>query len=164
MRILAQIAQSAAPILRRSNSESGRRHPLERLRKAFNCHDLDALACCFSQRAVLVAPDGVGQDREEVASYYGQFMEAFPDSMCTPQAVTVSGDTLVAEYTISGSHKGPFLAPGGDVVEPTMSLITVRACSVSLVEEDHIVSHRIFYDQLELAAQIGGRLRFGDEM
>lgn len=134
--------------------------PLNQLRKSFNRHDLDALARCFDQHAVLVAPDGIGQDREEIASYYGLFMEAFPDSMCTPQSVTVSGDTAVAEYTLTGTHSAPYLAPGGGMVEPTWRPITVRACSVSIVENGHIVSHRIFYDQLEVVAQLGGSLVF----
>jgi predicted ester cyclase len=135
---------------------------LDRLRKAFNRHDLEALAQCFSLRAVLVAPDGVGQDREEIASYYGQFIEAFPDSRCTPQSVILTGDTLVAEYTLTGVHKGPWLMPGGGVVEATGRPITVRACSLSYVEDGLIASHRIFYDQLELAAQLGGGLCFGE--
>jgi hypothetical protein len=134
--------------------------PLNRLRKTFNRHDLDGLAGCFGQRAALVAPDGVGQDREEIISYYGLFIEAFPDSMCTPQWVTTSDDTVVAEYTLTGTHNGPYLVPGGGIVEATRRPIAVRACSVSLVEDGLIVSHRIFYDQLELTAQLGGRLQF----
>ncbi|GLW05713.1 hypothetical protein Misp01_08430 [Microtetraspora sp. NBRC 13810] len=136
---------------------------LNRLRKTFNRHDLDGLAQCFSRGAVLVAPDGIGQDREEIASYYGQFIEAFPDSRCTPQSVTTSTDSLVAEYTLTGTHKGPYLVPGGGTVEPTGRPITVRACSVSFLEDGLIASHRIYYDQFELAAQIGGSLRFGED-
>ncbi|TDD57191.1 DUF4440 domain-containing protein [Nonomuraea terrae] len=134
---------------------------LVQLRRTFNRHDLDGLAGCFSPRAVLVAPDGIGQDREEVASYYGQFMEAFPDSMCTPKSVTISGDTLVAEYTLTGTHKGLYLVPGGEVLEPTGRPIAVRACSLSEVADGYITSHRIFYDQLELGAQLGGVITFG---
>ncbi|WP_405146455.1 ester cyclase [Sphaerisporangium sp. NBC_01403] len=133
---------------------------LNGLRKSFNHHDLDALAQCFSERAVLVAPDGIGQDRDEIASYYGLFIEAFPDSACTPQSVHESGDTITAEYTFTGTHKGPFLVPGGGVVEATLRPITVRACCVSFVEDGLIASHRIYYDQLELAAQLGGSLCF----
>ena len=136
--------------------------PLDRLRKTFNRHDLDGLAGCFGHRAALVAPDGVGQDREEIISYYHLFKEAFPDSMCTPQSVTTSGDTVVAEYTLTGTHNGPYLLPGGGIVEATGRPITVRACSVSIVEDGLITSHRIFYDQLELTAQLGGSLRFED--
>ncbi|SDK82970.1 ester cyclase [Nonomuraea jiangxiensis] len=139
------------------------RRPLERLRKTFNRHDLDGLAETFSPGAVLVAPDGVGQDRDEIASYYGAFLEAFPDSRCTPQSVTISGDTLVAEYTLSGTHKGAYLIPGGGVAEATGRPFLVRACSVSTVENDLIVSHRIFYDQLELGAQLGASLQFEEQ-
>ncbi|MEO3814595.1 nuclear transport factor 2 family protein [Sphaerisporangium sp. B11E5] len=132
-----------------------------RLKRAFNRHDLEALAACFSRMAVLVAPDGIGQDREEIASYYAQFLEAFPDSMVTPLSLAVSGDTLVSEYTITGTHKGPYLAAGGEVAEPTGRCIAVRACCWTVVEDDGLIaSHRIFYDQLELAAQIGGTLCF----
>ncbi|MFG1706540.1 ester cyclase [Nonomuraea sp. M3C6] len=138
------------------------RRPLERLRKTFNRHDLDGLADTFSRGAVLVAPDGVGQDRDEIVSYYGAFIEAFPDSRCTPQSVTICGDTLVAEYTLTGTHEGPYLMPGGGVAEATGRSILVRACSVSTVEDDHIVSHRIYYDQLELGAQLGGSLRLAE--
>lgn len=137
--------------------------PLQMLRRTFNQHDLDGLGQCFARNAVLVAPDGIGQDRDEIASYYGQFIEAFPDARCTPQAVAVAGvDTLVAEYTLTGTHKGPYLVPGGGIAEPSLRPITVRACCVSTVEDGVIVSHRIFYDQLELVAQIGGHACFDD--
>ncbi|MFG2075979.1 ester cyclase [Nonomuraea maritima] len=134
--------------------------PLIRLRKAFNRHDLIELALCFSAQAVVVAPDGIGENREQIASYYGQFMDSFPDSACTPQTVIVSNDTVIAEYTLTGTHKGPYLVPGGDVLEPTGRPIAVRACSVSSIEDGHIAAHRIYYDQLELAAQLDGALTF----
>ncbi|MDH2427503.1 nuclear transport factor 2 family protein [Sphaerisporangium sp. TRM90804] len=137
-------------------------HCLDRLRKAFNRHDLDELGNCFGLHAVLVAPDGIGQERDEIASYYGQFMEAFPDSRCTPQSVLPTIDSLAAEYTLTGTHKGPWLVPGGGVIEATLRPIAIRACSVSYVEDGLIVSHRIYYDQFELAAQVGARLCFAD--
>ncbi|MEO3813337.1 ester cyclase [Sphaerisporangium sp. B11E5] len=133
---------------------------LIQLRKAFNHHDLDLLSGCFTPRAVLVAPDGVGQGREEIASYYAQFIEAFPDSRCTPQTVTVQADSVIVEYTLTGTHNGPWLIPGGDYAAPTARPIIVRACSVSHLETGLIASHRIFYDQMELAAQLGATLYF----
>jgi hypothetical protein len=138
------------------------RDALISLRRAYNRHDLDWLAGCFGQRAVLVAPDGIGEGREEIISYYAQFIDAFPDTRITLQSVVESDDTLVTEYTITGTHTGPYLMPGGWEVEPTRRLITVRACSLSSAQDGLIASHRIFYDQLELASQLGGDLRFGD--
>ncbi|GIH62460.1 ester cyclase [Microbispora siamensis] len=135
---------------------------VDRLRQAINRHDLDALALCFDERAVLVAPDGIAENREEITSYYGDWMEAFPNMVITPQSVTMFGDTVAAEFTISGTHKGPLLVPGGDVLEGTGRSILVRSCSFSTVEDGLILSHRLFYDQLEMAAQIGGCLCFSD--
>ncbi|OPG05568.1 ester cyclase [Microbispora sp. GKU 823] len=135
---------------------------VDRLRQAINRHDLDALALCFDERAVLVAPDGIAENREEITSYYGDWMEAFPNMVITPQSVTMFGDTVAAEFTISGTHKGPLLVPGGDVLEGTGRSILVRSCSFSTVEDGLILSHRLFYDQLEMAAQIGGCLFFSD--
>lgn len=136
---------------------------LDRLRQAINRHDLDSLAQCFDERAVLVAPDGIAENREEIASYYAEWFEAFPDLVITPQSVTMFGDTLSSEFTISGTHKGALLVPGGDVLEATGRPITVRSCSFSTVEGGLIISHRLFYDQLEMAAQIGGALFFGEQ-
>ncbi|GAB3883439.1 ester cyclase [Microbispora bryophytorum] len=136
--------------------------PLDRLRQAINRHDLDALARCFNERAVLVAPDGIAENKEEIASYYGEWMDAFPNMVITPQSVTMFQDTVAVEFTISGTHKGPLLVPGGDVLEGTGRSVLVRSCSFSTVEGGTILSHRLFYDQLEMAAQIGGHLRFGD--
>ena len=42
--------------------------PLDRLRQAINRHDLDALARCFDEPAVLVAPDGIAENKEEIPS------------------------------------------------------------------------------------------------
>ncbi|WP_169951665.1 nuclear transport factor 2 family protein [Microbispora sp. H11081] len=135
---------------------------VDRLRQAINRHDLDALARCFDERAVLVAPDGIAECREEIASYYSQWMEAYPNMVITPQSVTMFADTVAAEFTISGTHKGPLLVPGGDVLEATGRPVLVRSCSFSTVEDGLILSHRLFYDQLEMAAQIGGFLSFPD--
>ncbi|MEV5740148.1 nuclear transport factor 2 family protein [Microbispora rosea] len=133
---------------------------VDRLRQAINRHDLDALAQCFDERAVLVAPDGIAESREEIASYYTQWLEAYPNMVITPQSVTLFGDTVAAEFTISGTHKGPLLFPGGDVLEGTGRAVLLRSCSFSTVEGGVILSHRLFYDQLEVAAQLGGGLSF----
>jgi hypothetical protein len=129
---------------------------VDRLKEAYNRHDLDALARCFDDGSVLVSPDGIAEGPEQIASLYGQFMEAFPDTMVTPQSLVVSSRTLASEYTITGVHKGPFLIPGGGVLEETGRPITVRACCVTSVEGGVIASHRIYYDQLELVTQLGG--------
>ena len=136
---------------------------VERLKVAYNDHDLVELARCFSPRPVLVSPDGIAEDREQIASYYATFMEAFPDTIVTPQSVVATHDCLAAEFTITGTHKGPFLMPGGGVFDATQRLITVRACSLSTIEEGLIASHRIYYDQLELIAQIGAPLPCSDD-
>ncbi|MFC4585515.1 ester cyclase [Sphaerisporangium corydalis] len=141
---------------------SDARRAVDRLKDAYNSHDLEALAQCFTERPVLVSPDGIAEDKEEIASYYGQFMQAFPDTIVTPQSVTGSEDTLVAEFTITGTHKGPFLVPGGGILEATGRPIAIGACSVSIVEERLILSHRIYYDQLELVTQLGGLACFSD--
>ncbi|WP_405395223.1 nuclear transport factor 2 family protein [Microbispora hainanensis] len=131
---------------------------VDRLRQATNRHDLDALAQCFDERAVLVSPDGIAESREEITSYYCQWLEAYPNMVITPQSVTMFGDTVAAEFTITGTHKGPLLFPGGEVLEPTGRSVLLRSCSFSTVEDGLIVSHRLFYDQLEVAAQLGGHL------
>ncbi|WP_244359807.1 nuclear transport factor 2 family protein [Microbispora triticiradicis] len=55
----------------------------ERLHNAFNRHDLDEVIQCHSKDAVLVTPAGVAEGHEQIASYYEDLFEGFPDMRIT---------------------------------------------------------------------------------
>ncbi|WP_248962732.1 ester cyclase [Sphaerisporangium perillae] len=135
---------------------------MDRLTEAYNSHDVDAITRCYGPRAVTVTPGGVAEGREEIYSYYAEWVGAFPDSVATPSLLVVSEDTGVLEFMVTGTHKGPLVLADGVVAEATGRPIALRCCSVCTMEDGAVASHRLYYDQLELAAQLGYPMPGGD--
>jgi steroid delta-isomerase-like uncharacterized protein len=122
---------------------------------ALNDHDLDRALRLYSPDAVFVSPFGVAEGREQIGWYYEHFYKAFPDIRMTVWQRVTCGDLAFTEWTLTGTHTGPFVVPGGGRVDGTGHRMTVRGCSMFAVEEGQIISHREYYDQLELYAQLG---------
>jgi limonene-1,2-epoxide hydrolase len=131
---------------------------VNRLVAAINDHDLDAAMRCYSPRAAAVGPQGVADGPEEIAFYHLHVWEAFPDLHMTVWETIASGDLVVLESTVTGTHNGLFLLPGGQALEPSGKGISVRYCWTFTVEAGAIVAQRVYYDQLEMYSQLGARL------
>ncbi|GAA0398765.1 hypothetical protein GCM10009530_58070 [Microbispora corallina] len=135
-----------------------------RLCQAINVHDLHGVLECYSPDAVLVCPAGVAEGREQIAWIYEQLFKGFPDYRQTPWLEVDCDDPAVSEWTITGTHTGPFLLPDGRELEPTGRHVTLRASCLSYVEGGRIVTHREYFDQLELYSQLGfGLVELGED-
>jgi limonene-1,2-epoxide hydrolase len=127
-----------------------------RLTDAMNDHDLHRVLEFFSPDAVLVSPIGVAEGREQIAWLYEQFFLGFPDFHLTVWfEVTDCDMPAIVEWTATGTHTGPFLLPDGRELEGTGRHITLRGTCVSFIEDGEIITHREYYDQLELYSQLG---------
>ncbi|GAA1274198.1 hypothetical protein Psi02_03810 [Planotetraspora silvatica] len=126
---------------------------------AMNAHDLEAALQCYTDGAVYVSPCGVGEGRDEIASFLGAFLTGFPDVRWTPwSTAVVCGNLVITQWAITGTHDGPFMLPNGEIVEATGRCVNVRGCSLRTMDGDRIAAHCVFYDQLELYAQLGAEL------
>lgn len=126
------------------------------LTDAINMHDIRGILACYSPTAVYVTPSGVAEGHEQIAWMYEQFFTAFPDFHVT--AWFELGDCenpAVTEWTYTGTHKGPFLLPDGREIEGTGRHIALRATCSTFVTDGRIVTHREYFDQLELYSQLG---------
>jgi ketosteroid isomerase-like protein len=136
-------------------SVSDAREIKEKLLQALNDRDMNRVLECYSPDAVLVTPVGVAEGHEQIAWYYEHFFVAFPDMRIIAWQILPCGDTTVNEWTITGTHTGPFLMPNGDVTEGTGRQIIVRGSGVCAIEKGKIITNREYYDQLELYTQLG---------
>jgi hypothetical protein len=116
---------------------------VDQLVTAKNAHDRDALMRCFSADAVLVPPQGVAQGVEEIASFYTVIMGAFPDLHLEVWEKITQGDHVACGIWEEGTHTGPFLLPGGDMLQPTGRRVGVRAAWMFTLENGLIVGLRI---------------------
>ncbi|GAA1300793.1 hypothetical protein Psi02_27730 [Planotetraspora silvatica] len=127
----------------------------DRLYGAFNDHDIPRVIECYSPDSVLISPEGVAEGREQIATFYEQLIIGFRDVCITPWYKVACDDPAVTEWTLTGTHTGPFLLPCGRHAEGTGRHIAVRGCCAARVENDWIVAHQHYYDQLELFSQLG---------
>lgn len=132
-----------------------RRGYFERYTEGWNDHDPDAVAAQF-------APDGTYVDpsleaplaRDEVDEFVAETVAAFPDVRFEERRVVTaaSGEklVLVAEWTMSGTHAGPFqgLPPTGEAVE-------LDGVDVVTVTDEGIASVTGYFDGTEVTEQLG---------
>jgi ketosteroid isomerase-like protein len=127
-----------------------------RLTDAINAHDLQGVLDCYSPDAVYVTPSGVAEGHEQIAWLYEQFFRGFPDFHGTAWFEIAECDNpAVTEWTYTGTHTGPFLLPNGQEIQGTGRRITIRATCAAHAENGKIVTHREYFDQLELYSQLG---------
>jgi hypothetical protein len=126
-----------------------------RLSEAINAHDLHQVLGFYSPDAVLVTPAGMAEGHEQIGWFYEQFFKAFPDYRQTAWLELPFDDPIVTEWTFTGTHQGPLLLPNGRELEGTGRRITVRASCMAYVAGDLVITHRDYYDQLELYSQLG---------
>ncbi|MCW2615782.1 MAG: SnoaL-like polyketide cyclase [Frankiales bacterium] len=82
------------------------------------------------------------------------FKQAFPDAPYEPVSQLESGDVAVDEGYLAGTHTGVLSTPEGDVA-PTGRSLRLRSCDVLTVKGGKAVSHRFYFDQLDLVTQLG---------
>ncbi|WP_066366849.1 ester cyclase [Herbidospora mongoliensis] len=122
---------------------------------AYNQHDVEAIIQHFSPDGVLVTPTGLQEGREEIAWYYTHWFEGFSDLKVTPWHMPMVDDPAVTEFTVTGTHDGPFLLSDGAELPATGRRIALRGVSVCTIEDELVVTDRDYYDQLELYSQLG---------
>ncbi|MBO3749886.1 nuclear transport factor 2 family protein [Streptosporangiaceae bacterium NEAU-GS5] len=128
---------------------------VDRFFEAVNAQDLDAVAGCCAADVFLRTPSGQADDRDEALYFHQVIWDAFPDQRFTiDKAITQDTDVVVA-VTITGTHEGPLLLAGGSVMAPTGRRMSLSACWTFCVEDDLIMSHQLYWDQLELYAELG---------
>jgi len=132
------------------------REVMDRVTAAGQAGDHEALAACYAENAVVVAPDaGELRGREAIVEWAFSLDEAFPDGGYESAAKYEDGDTAIDEGYLNGTHTGPLRLPTGDEVPATGRSIHVRVCDIARVEGGLIVAHHYYFDNDEFAQQLG---------
>ncbi|XVQ87841.1 ester cyclase [Microbispora siamensis] len=129
------------------------------LTDAINAQDVERVVQCFSPRAVYVTPGGVTEGHEQIGWYFRQLFTAFPDLRNEITAWTVLDDTIIAEWTFSGTHTGALMLPDGTEITGTGRRVVFPAASAYTAEDGAFSSGRVYYDQLAMYRQTGRDLR-----
>ncbi|HYZ18775.1 MAG TPA: ester cyclase [Gaiellaceae bacterium] len=129
---------------------------LDRVTQAVMSGDAEALHGLYAEDAVIETPDqGTITGRDAIVEWFSDFQKAFPDLTYEPLNEYEIGNTAIDEGAVSGTHTGPLEAPTGESVPPTGKRVRVRETDLATVENGKVTSHRFYFDQMELLAQLG---------
>ena len=130
------------------------RQLIERRIEMYNSGDLDQLTSGLAEDAVSITPSTKAQGRTAIGELLRADHSAAPDRHIEPLAWVEEGDTVVMEYTWTGTHPDRWSAPTGQ------SSPHGRADHISGGEHhppagDEVVAHRAYWDQLPSLQQLG---------
>lgn len=91
-----------------------------------------------------------GKGREGFKQQWRQWQSAFPDIHFEIEEMIAEGDTVVARWTLTGTHQGPFLG-----LAPTGKRIRVGGMSLDHLKDGVLVSGFDGWDNLGLRQQLG---------
>lgn len=95
-------------------------------------------------------PEGEVHGRAEYDAYLRKIRSGFSDLHFAPEAVVSGGDVVMVEFTITGTHDGPFRG-----VPPTGRDVEIRGVEKFRVADDRVREIRVFYDTREIPEQLG---------
>jgi steroid delta-isomerase-like uncharacterized protein len=133
----------------------------DRVLNAVNAHDLERLSAFYDDDAVLSTPMGDCVGRERIARYWESLFKGFTDMAMTVWNRVECADPGFTEWTMTGTHTGPFPLPDGGVASASGRRITVRGCGACHARDGLVVAHRDYFDLLELYSQLGFSLVCG---
>lgn len=124
----------------------------QRIFDTFNTRDAVAAAALFGPTAVLedvaLARPVVGV--EQIAAVYARHFAAIPDAHVRLERMIAEGDTVVAEWTSSGTHRGPLMG-----IPASGRHVEVKGISIIRFSGDVPVADTRVWDLAGLLRQIG---------
>lgn len=119
--------------------------------EALSAHDLDLTHSYQTDDAVWdFVPFTTPMEKEKRDAYWEGVFQAFPDFHVTPGHTLVSGNILVEEHPILGTHQGEWMgapASGNSIKGPHLDIFEF--------EEDKIKKTTTYIDMANLMVQIG---------
>jgi steroid delta-isomerase-like uncharacterized protein len=89
-------------------------------------------------------------NKAEAKTFFETLIKAFPDAKFNVTSAWGSGDWVLVEYTLTGTHKGKILG-----MPPTNHAVEIHAVDVLKVANDHIARASTYSNGLELMTQLG---------
>ena len=111
--------------------------------------DFDAALATFERpRYELIGTETVHDGPDEVAQYYRQLHEAFPDQRYEIISLRHADDAVIAEFWLSGTSKGGQETPG--------RAFKARMMAFFIFEGTGLVCERVYFDAGTIARQVSG--------
>jgi len=123
----------------------------------WNAADRDGWAALYAEDVEYEAPGGARisglADLKE--KYFDALLTAAPDRGSSDVMLVADGDHVVEQARYTGTHTGTWRSPDGVEIPATGKKLDFPFVGVFRVEDGKISSIRIYYDQIQVLAQLG---------
>ncbi|MGH7765194.1 MAG: ester cyclase [Candidatus Dormibacteraceae bacterium] len=129
---------------------------VERGFKAFNAHDMEALArdAAPDIEATFTGEDKPLKGPQAVKAYNQHWIDAFPDARVEAKSTYVQDSTVIVEGVFTGTHDGTLKTPMGDI-PATGRKVRGEFIQVYTVDRGLIKQQRLLFDRVDLMTQLG---------
>ncbi|MDX6198763.1 MAG: hypothetical protein QOJ79_1914 [Actinomycetota bacterium] len=117
--------------------------------------DIDESLGVFTPDCVTVMPGAGTLTLDELRPFLEGFKTAVPDAHMDVRHMYELSGTCIVEGVFRGTHSGPMRTPQGEL-PPTGNEIAVEYADVFVARDGLIGEHRIYYDTVQMMAQMGG--------
>lgn len=132
------------------------RELMNRVTEAVVTGDLDAFREVYDKDVVVTTPDaGTLHGIEAFLEWNMAFVGAFSERDYRSERELETGETAIDQGEFIGTHTGPLELPDGTSLPPTGKQIRMRGADIATVSGGKIVRHDFYFDQADLAAQLG---------
>jgi steroid delta-isomerase-like uncharacterized protein len=127
----------------------------DRFVAAFNAHDESALHALHADDIKFNAPGGFkANNAKDATSFAMTWLNAFPNGKMTVRTEITSGQWVVQEIAMEGTHTAPLESPTG-TIPPTHKNVVGYGVQLLRIENGKIAEARIYFDQLDQMSQLG---------
>jgi predicted ester cyclase len=128
---------------------------VERGLKAFNAHDMEALARDAAPDIEATAPGDLKlKGPQALKEFNTNWVRAFPDARIEAAKIHVQGGTVIVEGIFTGTHNGILKTPIGDI-PATGQKVRGEFIQVFDVDRGLVKRNNLIYDRVQLMTQLG---------
>jgi predicted ester cyclase/predicted Fe-Mo cluster-binding NifX family protein len=128
---------------------------VERGLKAFNAHDMEALARDAAPDIEATAPGDLKlKGPQALKEFNANWVRAFPDARIEATKIHAQGGTVIVEGIFTGTHDGILKTPMGDV-PATGQKVRGEFIQVFDVDRGLVKRNNLIYDRVQLMTQLG---------
>jgi steroid delta-isomerase-like uncharacterized protein len=119
-----------------------------------NSGDMDTAGSVFADDCENTSPFGTVKGIEALRQMGAAFRAAAPDNRIEARHTWEFGDTVIVEGVYTGTQTGPLAGPGG-VIPASGRSFSLPYVDIFRAQDGKFVSHRIYWDNAMLLAQLG---------
>jgi len=130
---------------------------MDQLLQTMNSHDAAATALLYAEDAtyMLAGEPEPLRGRNAIEEYYAGFFTGFPDIEVEVTLVMASGENIMVEGVIRGTHTGPFPTPEGDIPATGRKMELGFAGVLKVKPDGLIADDRTYFDSAVMMSQLG---------